>query len=104
MDRSTRKKMLKKDQRRDRRVERRVLSGSPWTPATERGGLPIAMAGTHPKGLGRGPEDSRESRSGSEWEGKGLGERKAGCMVQGQNQGSTSVLGFQKAVPDLTEP
>lgn len=89
---------------RDRRVERRVLSGSPWTPAIERSGLPIAMAGTHSKGLGGGTEDSRESRSGSEWEGKGLRERQAGCMVQGQNQGSTSVLGFQKAVPDLAEP
>ena len=85
-------------------MERRVLSGSPCNPAIERGGLPIAMAGTHSKGLGRGAEDSRESRSGSEWEGKGLGERKAGCMVQGQSQGSTSVLGFQKAVPDLAEP
>lgn len=39
---------------RDRRVERRVLSGSPWTPAIERSGLPIAMAGTHSKGLGGG--------------------------------------------------
>lgn len=51
-----------------------------------------------------GAEDSRQSRSGSEWEGKGLGDRQAGCMVQGQNQGSTSVLRFQKAVPDLAEP
>ena len=85
-------------------MERRVLSGSPCNPAIEWGGLPIAMAGTHSKGLGRGAEDSRESRSGSEWEGKGLGEWKEGCMVQGQSQGSTSVLGFQKAVPDLAEP
>ena len=56
------------------------------------------------KGAGWRAEDSRESRSGSEWEGKGLRERQAGCMVQGQNQGSTSVLGFQKAVPDLADP
>lgn len=85
-------------------MERRVLSGSPCTPAIERGGLPIAMAGTHSKGLGRGAEDSRESRSGSEWEGKGLRDQQVGCMFQGQNQGSTSVLGFQKTVPDFAEP
>lgn len=85
-------------------MERRVLSGSPCTPAIERGGLPITMAGTHSKGLARGAEDSRESRSGSEWEGKGLRDQQVGYMFQGQNQGSTSVLGFQKAVPDLAEP
>ena len=56
------------------------------------------------KGAGWRAEDSRESRSGSEWEGKGLRERQGACMVQGQNQGSTSVLGFQKAVPDLADP
>lgn len=31
-----------------------------------------------------GAENSRESRSGREWEGKGLGDRQAACMVQGQ--------------------
>ena len=47
------------------------------------------------------PERPDQGVSGK---GKVLGDRQAGCMVQGQNQGSISLLRFQKAVPDLVEP
>lgn len=101
MDRSTRKKMLTV------KGQEGGEKGTEWEPlhSCYRKGWASHCHGWNPfKGPGLGAEDSRESRSGSEWEGKGLRDQQVGCMFQGQNQGSTSVLGFQKTVPDFAEP
>lgn len=67
-------------------MERRVLSGSPCTPAIERGGLPIAMAGTHSKGLGWGQKIPESPDQGVSGRGKAWGIGRWGACFRGRTR------------------
>lgn len=81
---------------RDRRVERRVLSESPWTPAIERSGLPIAMAGTHSKGLGGGQKIPEGPDQGVSGRAKAWGNGRRGAWFRGRTGGPLQSWGFKR--------